>query len=155
MFSSSNVSYQSKQIVNFALTKLKSTLTTMSSDFHIEKVLKTIFTKSVESVKPASILKNALEIQQSAGSVILKIYDKERQVTNIDITEQKIHCIGFGKAVQGMAVALEKALPSLQSGIVSVPTKVGSTIQWQSNSVIKVIFSKQPPLIKNNNFSFM
>jgi glycerate-2-kinase len=111
---------------------------TMSSDAQIQNSLKTIFLKSVEAVKPATLVENAVKIEKSADSTLLKVTDKNKQTTIIDITQRNVHCVGFGKAALGMAVAMEKALPTeLRSGVISIPKKLGGQ-HMQSGTVIKV-----------------
>lgn len=96
-----------------------------------EQLLRKAFVNSVQSVKPKSLfrengcveivsLPNALKITDINGSEI------------IDIGDKQCHLVGFGKAVLGMAVEIEKFLGGkLKSGILSIPW--GTTEKFKSN----------------------
>jgi glycerate-2-kinase len=128
-------SYQKKNLLQ---TFIKITNRAMSSDSQIQNTLKTIFLKSVEAVKPAVLVENSLKIEKSADSLLLKVSDNNKQTSIIDITHRNVYCVGFGKAVHGMAVAVEKALSTkLRSGVISIPKKLNAQ-HMQSSSVIKV-----------------
>ncbi|XP_061399492.1 glycerate kinase-like [Musca vetustissima] len=83
--------------------------------------LKTIFLKSVESVRPHNLLSSRnnynLEPRSEGDRTIIQLQGKR-----VDITHKQCHAVGFGKAVLGMAVELEKALgDTLKQGILSIP----------------------------------
>lgn len=105
--------------------------------------LRKIFISGVQAVHPLSLLnnnKNLKVCKLNENREILKIRDDV-----FDLTGKKCHLIGFGKAVLGMAVQIEKILDDrLQSGILSVP--IGTIdrfsnveqMQLRKNSVIKI-----------------
>ncbi|XP_005178150.1 glycerate kinase [Musca domestica] len=83
--------------------------------------LKNIFLKSVESVRPHNLLSARnnynLEPRSEGNRVFIQLQGKR-----VDITNKRCHAVGFGKAVLGMAVELEKALgDALKQGILSIP----------------------------------
>lgn len=83
--------------------------------------LKNIFLKSVESVRPHNLLSALnnynLEPRSEGNRVFIQL-----QAKRVDITNKRCHAVGFGKAVLGMAVELEKALgDALKQGILSIP----------------------------------
>ncbi|XP_073827075.1 glycerate kinase [Musca autumnalis] len=83
--------------------------------------LRNIFLKSVESVRPHNLLssKNNYNLEPRSENNRLFI---QLQGKRVDITNKRCHAVGFGKAVLGMAVELEKALgDSLKQGILSIP----------------------------------
>ncbi|XP_054743845.1 glycerate kinase [Anastrepha obliqua] len=113
---------------------------------HIQN-LRHIFQRSVESVRPAQLLSEAnqyaLRPQANEDGRCLSI---QIQGKTLDITRKHCHVVGFGKAVLGMVVQLEKSLEKrLVSGILSIP--VGTRQQFEDvpemqlspNSIIEVI----------------
>lgn len=102
-----------------------------------------IFLKGVNAVKPKTIF------QENKCFVVteknhLQITDKKSSII-IDINDKNCHLVGFGKAVLGMAIQVEKALGErLVSGIISVPigTKEkfcdDSEIKHHKNSVLQI-----------------
>lgn len=74
--------------------------------------LRAIFNSAVNSVKPHKLIENKIKLQENN----LIIEDK-----NIPLGD-KVYLVGFGKAVMGMAMSLEKLLAErLTSGIISIP----------------------------------
>lgn len=133
----------------------------MCDSVNYSRMLKTVFEKCVESVKPKSLLStkkielvspNAIRVaDELIGVYALKdaIYIMVKICFQtslfLDIENRKCHLIGFGKAVLGMAVQLERVLgDTLVSGILSVPvgTKerfaTDQNMQLHENSVIAV-----------------
>lgn len=108
-----------------------------------DKMARDIFLKGVNAVKPKTIF------QENKCFVVteknhLQITDKKNSIT-IDLNGKNCHLVGFGKAVLGMAVQVEKALDKrLVSGIISVPigTKEKFSddleINYHTNSVLQI-----------------
>ncbi|KAJ6645410.1 Glycerate kinase [Pseudolycoriella hygida] len=110
----------------------------MCDSRNYNRILKTVFKTSVESVKPKSLL-NAKKIEFISPHSV-RVGDEF-----IDIENRKCHLVGFGKAVLGMAVQMERILgDALASGILSVPvgTKerfaMDPDMQLSRNSVVEV-----------------
>ncbi|KAI8125766.1 Glycerate kinase [Lucilia cuprina] len=106
--------------------------------------LKNIFLKSVEAVRPKNLLSAGnnynLEPRLEANKICIQVQGKY-----VDITNKKCHVVGFGKAVLGMAVQLERSLGEfLHQGVLSIPK--GSRQQFEgikemtlrSNSLIQI-----------------
>lgn len=122
------------------LTRNMSELKVISS---YDKKAREIFLKGVNAVKPKTIF------QENKCFVVteqnhLQIVDKKNSI-NIDINNKYCHLVGFGKAVLGMAVQVEKALGKrLVSGIISVPIGTKEKfcddmeINSHSNSVLEI-----------------
>ncbi|CAH0559926.1 unnamed protein product [Brassicogethes aeneus] len=96
------------------------TITTLSKTANINnqirtmhnEILREIFQESVNSVQPQTLIKNKVLVHESHLSI-----DSETHPIS-----KPCYIVGFGKAVVGMAVQLEKALGSkLEMGIVTVP----------------------------------
>lgn len=106
---------------------------------NVDKLAREIFLKGVNAVKPKTIF------QENKCFVVteknhLQITDKKNSIT-IDLNEKNCHLVGFGKAVLGMALQVEKALcKRLVSGIISVP--IGSQEKFNEdldiNSVLQI-----------------
>ncbi|XP_055920243.1 glycerate kinase [Eupeodes corollae] len=101
-----------------------------SLPLHLQN-LKRIFFKSVESVRPANLFdRNKYALQPKLDDnkrVVIRIQSK-----TFDITRKRCHVVGFGKAVLGMAVQLEKSLDKrLVSGILSIP--IGTQEQFKED----------------------
>eukprot|EP00795_Rhopilema_esculentum_P004783 gene4783-21092_t len=91
----------------------------------LKEFSKQIFKSGLESVLPRSLILNNLKIDKGQLFVAGKNY-------NLD---NNVFVIGFGKAVLGMAQALESLLENhLQKGIVSVPVGIHESL---SNSPFK------------------
>ncbi|XP_030745508.1 glycerate kinase [Sitophilus oryzae] len=74
--------------------------------------LKTLFLESVKSVQPSTLIKNKIKVTESHLSVGGRTF----------ALQKPCYIVGFGKAVLGTAVELEKALcDGLQRAIVTVP----------------------------------
>lgn len=102
------------------ITKLKrfhktSIIAHSKNNMSTEQVIRNIFIKSIESVSSKSIFANP-EVQN------LLINAESNVEDHLSKECKQYHVIGFGKAVIGMAVQLEK-LPKFKniSGIISVP----------------------------------
>ncbi|CAD7000465.1 glycerate kinase [Ceratitis capitata] len=108
---------------------------------HIQN-LRHIFQRSVDSVRPAQLLS---ESNQYALRPQLSEKDGQQLSINIqgkilDLTHKHCHVVGFGKAVLGMAVQLEKSLDkNLVSGVLSIP--MGTRQQF--NNMPEMQLSKQ------------
>ncbi|XP_067626166.1 glycerate kinase [Eurosta solidaginis] len=113
---------------------------------HIQN-LRQIFQHSVESVRPAQLLSEANQyalrpqLNEDGRRLSIQIQGK-----TLDITHKHCHVVGFGKAVLGMAVQLEKSLDKrLKSGVLSIPFGTRKQfcdvpeMQLPTNSVIEVI----------------
>ncbi|XP_055386715.1 glycerate kinase [Condylostylus longicornis] len=105
---------------------------------HIEN-LRHIFQKGVNSVQPLSLFTQSKIINKINSDVITINNNK------IDLTNKKCHLVGFGKAVLGMAVQVERVLgKNLKTGILSIPVGVQDTfknnqnMQLKNDSVIKI-----------------
>uniref|UniRef100_A0A1A9VZW2 Glycerate kinase n=1 Tax=Glossina brevipalpis TaxID=37001 RepID=A0A1A9VZW2_9MUSC len=94
--------------------------------------LKNIFLEAVDAVRPSHLLsvKNNFNLQptQSGENLFIKIDGNLWNIAN-----KRCHVVGFGKAVLGMAVQLEKALyQHIETGILSIPK--GSRDQFQDQA---------------------
>lgn len=113
-----------------------------------DKKAREIFLKGVNAVKPKTIF------QENKCFVVteknhLQITDKKSSVI-IDLNDRNCHLVGFGKAVLGMAIQVEKALGDrLVSGIISVP--VGTKEKFCDDSEINQLkYSVLQEGAKNN-----
>ncbi|XP_065357861.1 glycerate kinase [Calliphora vicina] len=106
--------------------------------------LRNIFLKSVEAVRPKNLLSAGnnynLEPRLEGGKTCIQVQGKY-----VDITNKKCHVVGFGKAVLGMAVQLEKSLGEfLHQGILSVPKGIqqqfegNKEMSLKTNSLIQI-----------------
>ena len=98
----------------------------MTSSFLESKSnLKNIFEAGVKAVLPHSVIKNKV-----------KVIENELQVGNDKVSlKENVYLVGFGKAVMGMAIALEELLGDrLKKGIVSIPKGSKASI-WKSPNV--------------------
>lgn len=87
--------------------------------------LKDIFLAGVKSVQPHEIIENKIKIDRKNLFVNNKSY----------AIREKIHMVGFGKGVMGMAIAMEKLLGDrLMKGIISIPRGAESQI-WNAKSI--------------------
>ncbi|KAK0173073.1 hypothetical protein PV328_006324 [Microctonus aethiopoides] len=87
--------------------------------------LKDIFLAGVKSVQPHEIIENKIKIDRNNLFVDNKSY----------AIREKIHMVGFGKGVIGMAIAMEKLLGDrLMKGIISIPRGARSQI-WDPESI--------------------
>lgn len=104
---------------------------------NFDKMAREIFLKGVNAVKPKTIFqenkcfvvteKNHLQVTDKKNSIIIVLNDKN------------CHLVGFGKAVLGMAVQIEKALGKrLVSGIISVPIGTKEKFTDHKNSVLQI-----------------
>lgn len=93
---------------------------TMTNSQHLyQEVLTSIFRKSVESVKPKILFQSSKCMQINGDD--LYINDGKKSET-INIGGKQCHLVGFGKAVLGMSVQIERILGDrLKSAIISVP----------------------------------
>uniref|UniRef100_A0A1A9V9G3 Glycerate kinase n=1 Tax=Glossina austeni TaxID=7395 RepID=A0A1A9V9G3_GLOAU len=101
------------------------------SKIHLQN-LKQIFLEAVKAVRPSNLLsvKNNFNFQptQIGEHLCIKVDGKLWNIEN-----KRCHVVGFGKAVLGMAVHLEKTLcQHLVSGILSIPK--GAREQCQSQA---------------------
>lgn len=118
---------------------LKQNMSELKVIKNFDKMAREIFLKGVNAVKPKTIF------QENKCFVVteknhLKITDKKNSIT-IDLNEKNCHLVGFGKAVLGMAVQVEKALGKrLVSGIISVPigTKEKFNEDLEINSILEI-----------------
>lgn len=100
--------------------------------------LKQIFRESVNAVQPATIFHNKIMELTEENKLIIRASDIVQQY---DVTDKKIHIIGFGKAVYGMAIEIEKILHSkISSGIINIPcnTVASASATLPTNSLIQV-----------------
>lgn len=128
-------------------TCAKTISTIMNSASEYEQLLRKAFIVSVQSVKPKSLFRenDCMEIVSLPNALkTLKIADNNGSEL-IDIGRKQCHLVGFGKAVLGMAVEIEKFLGGqLQSGILSIPCgtiekfKSNCDMQLMENSVIEL-----------------
>lgn len=127
----------------------------MCDSVNYNHILKTVFEKCVESVKPKSLFsatKMELIVPSSVrvgdefiGVYVVYVIAVNFELFIVDIKNRKCHLVGFGKAVLGMAVQMERILgDTLVYGILSVPVgtkdKFGTDkdMQLHKNSVIEV-----------------
>lgn len=134
----------------------------MCNSVNYSRMLKSVFEKSVESVKPKSLfgankiellLPNAIRVgNEFIGVYYMSVYLESKAKFDyfelyycVEIQNRKCHLVGFGKAVLGMAVQMERVLgDTLVSGILSVPVgtnkkfAMDKDMQLQKNSVIEV-----------------
>lgn len=102
-----------------------------------------IFRKSVESVKPKTLFQSS-KCMKLINSHVLEISDGASSEI-INIADKQCHLVGFGKAVLGMSIQIERIFGDrLKSAIISVPFgtketfKFDSDMQLCSNSCIQV-----------------
>lgn len=77
--------------------------------------LRDIFLKSVQSVQPQQLIKNELKLTDRHLVVRGESYELRKPC----------YVVGFGKAVLGMAIEVERVLgDQLQSGVVAVPSGI-------------------------------
>lgn len=107
--------------------------------------LTNIFLKAVEAVKPKNLLSPANKFNLEPkrlpnGQEVIEISGN-----TVNITNKKCHVVGFGKAVLGMAVQLERCLGDrIEFGILSIPKgsqeqfKCQKDMQLKANSVIQI-----------------
>ncbi|KAK0167805.1 hypothetical protein PV327_001665 [Microctonus hyperodae] len=87
--------------------------------------LKDVFLAGVKSVQPHEIIRNKIRIDRNNLFVDNKSY----------AIRERIHMVGFGKGVMGMAIAMEKLLGDrLMKGIISIPRGAKSQI-WDAESI--------------------
>lgn len=104
---------------------------------NVDKMAREIFLKGVHAVKPKTIF------QENKCFVVteknhLQITDKKNSII-IDLNDKNCHLVGFGKAVLGMAVQIERALGKrLVSGIISVPIGTKEKFSDHKNSVLQI-----------------
>lgn len=100
---------------------------TMSS----QRKLKEIFLKSVKSVQPENLIKENVQV-----------LDRHLVIKNDKYVLQKpCHVIGFGKAVLGMALELERQLGAhLQRALLTVPHGIFSSGKYKSKASSKIQF---------------
>uniref|UniRef100_A0A336LWM4 Glycerate kinase n=1 Tax=Culicoides sonorensis TaxID=179676 RepID=A0A336LWM4_CULSO len=113
--------------------------------------LRKIFGSGVNSVRPETIFsKNqCLKINKTT----LKVAVSDKDVDEFNISEKKIHIIGFGKALLGLTIEVENVLKErLASGIISVPIGSATVLQNSKSSVIKIIEGAKDNLPDENAF---
>ncbi|XP_063699479.1 glycerate kinase [Culicoides brevitarsis] len=99
--------YRSLQFLSLPVSRQMSSRTGVLSD------LRAIFDAGLDSVKPATIFRT---------NQCLKIVENKLKVLDDEFDIGKIHLVGFGKAVHGLATEVEAVLKSrLVSGVISVP----------------------------------
>ncbi|XP_057332713.1 glycerate kinase [Microplitis mediator] len=106
----------------------------------IKENLKEIYYAALESVKPNKIIDNKI-----------KVNDNNLLIDNeiIAITD-KVYIVGFGKAVMGMAIALEKLLGNrLIKGIVSIPRGSKNTIKSEIQPKLTGLINYEENSINN------
>ncbi|XP_075039901.1 glycerate kinase [Mixophyes fleayi] len=75
-----------------------------------------IFWSAVSSVLPPRMLRRALAVRDTAGSSVLECGGKEITL------DKNLYLVGFGKAVLGMAAAVEQIVGKhLVEGVISIP----------------------------------
>lgn len=90
----------------------------------VRATLKSAFIAGVNAVRPHALIKNQVKIKND----LLLVNETSFQLT------ENVYVVGFGKAVMGMAIALEDLLgEGLQRGIVSVPKGSLSQIWDEKN----------------------
>ncbi|XP_973880.3 glycerate kinase [Tribolium castaneum] len=88
------------------------------------QVLKEIFTKSVESVQPQNLITKQVSVSSGHLTVCGHTYPLHKPC----------YVVGFGKAVLGMALELEKLLKDkLKMGVVTVPKGIFENLEIQSS----------------------
>lgn len=93
-------------------------LSVMSSDRHQD--LRDIFNTAISSVLPAKMITRALTVKDNT----LHVGGREYELDN------NVYVVGFGKAVAGMARAVEDQLHHhIIDGIISVPHRLGTTLR--------------------------
>lgn len=92
------------------------------------QVLKEIFVKSVESVQPQNLISKQVKVESGHLTVCGRTFPLQKPC----------YIVGFGKAVLGMALELEKILKdNLKMGVVTVPQ--GISEKFEIRSKIKFI----------------
>lgn len=102
----------------------------------MESTLKKIFLKAVDSVKPNVLIttNQLIKLKTENGKEFLEINNSDI-TERIESTNKRLSLVGFGKAVFGIAVEIERALGTrLSSGIISVP--VGALELFGRNSIV-------------------
>lgn len=116
--------YYSRCIQRFAFSSGCDNLRKMNGNSiqSFENVLKLSFINGVNGVKPAAIF---VKCFKEISPNVIKVNSNNNSTTEellLDISNKQCHLVGFGKAVLGMAVEIERVLGKrLVSGILSVP----------------------------------
>ncbi|OCT85697.1 glycerate kinase [Xenopus laevis] len=85
---------------------------------------KQIFWRAVSAVLPPSMLGRNLAVKDNGGSSVLQCGDKEFPL------HKNLYLVGFGKAVLGMAAAVERIVGNhLLHGIISIPKGMEETLK--------------------------
>lgn len=103
-------------------------------------VLRTIFHRAVDSVRPKTLFAVNKSIQLLENRSVLLVGDHQHsEQQEIDLTGRQCHLVGFGKAVLGMAVQVEQLLGDrLVSGILSVPLGTFDTFRDDPSMQLRV-----------------
>lgn len=98
----------------------------MTSFLETKSHMKDIFEVGIKAVLPHAVIKNKVK----------KLKDHLQVVGEILPLKENVYLVGFGKAVQGMAIALEEELEDcLKKGIVSIPKGSKDTI-WKTENLM-------------------
>lgn len=121
----------------------------MSSSSNIETILKSVFLRGVDVVRPAAIFNSKcfdVSLNDANQNIVIKVSSaKSGQEAASGTTEiicidgsKRCHLVGFGKGVLGLAAEMVRVLGKrLQSGILSVPF---GTVQQFSDVVLPASF---------------
>ena len=100
--------------------------------------LREIFLNAVEAVRPHHLLSTGNNYNLEPRVINSSEWCIQVQGKCVDITNKKCHVVGFGKAVLGMAVQLEKSLGKfLQRGILSVPKGIRKQFDGVAEMTLK------------------
>ncbi|KAG8436118.1 hypothetical protein GDO86_007287 [Hymenochirus boettgeri] len=102
-------------------TKIKTSSTSIMSQ---QEEAKQIFMTGVTSVLPPSMLGRNLVVKDNCGSSVLQCGGREFSL------HKNLYLVGFGKAVLGMAAAVEKIVGKhLLQGVISIPRGMQDTMK--------------------------
>ncbi|KAM4022726.1 glycerate kinase isoform 1-T3 [Anomaloglossus baeobatrachus] len=83
-----------------------------------------VFWSAVSAVLPPRMLRRALAVRETSGPPVLECGGKEI------LLENNLYLVGFGKAVLGMAAAVEQIVGKhLVEGVISVPQGIQETLR--------------------------
>ena len=100
--------------------------------------LREIFLNAVKAVRPQHLLSAGNNYNLEPRMIESGKWCIQVQGKYVDITNKKCHVVGFGKAVLGMAVQLEKSLDKfLQRGILSVPKGIRKQFDGVAEMTLK------------------
>lgn len=99
---------------------------TMSSAADVDtckKDINTIFQSAIKSVEPKKLIERTVSVTQTGGNCTLTVGDMRYDIN------KNVYVVGFGKAVSGMARAIDDCLHDhIVKGIISIPNGSHQTL---------------------------